>query len=198
MADRSLDGFVVGITADRRADEQAELLTRRGAAVVRGPVIRTLPLTPDEGLREVTAQLIADPPDYVIANTGIGMRGWFSSAESWGMEDALLGALARSQVLCRGPKAAGSVGAAGLPVWWRAPGEELREVVDHLVAEQDLAGARVALQLDGDHGGGEAVQRLEAAAPPSSVCRCTAGRCPRTTARRSGWWRRRSRARCRR
>ena len=42
-----LEGFVVGVTADRRADEQGDLLLRRGAHVLHGPVIHTLPLGPD-------------------------------------------------------------------------------------------------------------------------------------------------------
>ena len=45
MALASLEGFTVGITADRRWEEQAALLERRGARVVHGPAIRTLPLT---------------------------------------------------------------------------------------------------------------------------------------------------------
>jgi uroporphyrinogen-III synthase len=163
VSDRSLDGYVVGITADRRADEQAELLTRRGAAVLHGPVIRTLPLSSDAELRSVTTTLIDEPPDYFVANTGIGVRGWFSAADSWGLEERLLKTLAASQVLCRGPKAAGAVSAAGLPVWWRAPGEELQEVIDHLVAQGDLTGCRVAVQLDGGHRAGDAEERLAAA-----------------------------------
>ena len=62
-----LEGFVVGVTADRRADEQSDLLVRRGAHVLHGPVIRTLPLGPDDDLRDATAQVIECQPDYVIA-----------------------------------------------------------------------------------------------------------------------------------
>ena len=79
---RPLAGTTIGITADRRWQEQAELLTRRGATVVHGPSIRTLPLDPERGLRAVTDDLIARPPRYVIANTGIGIRAWFAAAES--------------------------------------------------------------------------------------------------------------------
>ena len=75
MEDHRLSGFTVGITADRRWEEQAELLRRRGACVLHGPSIRTLPLGPEMELREVSEQIILDPPDIVIANTGIGMRG---------------------------------------------------------------------------------------------------------------------------
>ena len=39
-----LAGYTIGVTADRRAEEQAQLLERRGARVLHGPTIRTLPL----------------------------------------------------------------------------------------------------------------------------------------------------------
>src|SRR6266700_1678564 len=116
-----LEGFVVGVTADRRADEQADLLVRRGARVLHGPVIRTLPLGPDDDLRDATAQVIECQPDYVIANTGIGIRGWVTAAAAWGWDEPLTAALGTARVLARGPKAAGALHALGVDVWWPAP-----------------------------------------------------------------------------
>src|SRR5688572_7912144 len=104
-----LDGFTIGVTADRRADEQADLFLRRGASVLRGPSIRTVPLGPDAALRAATEQIVADPPDYVVATTGIGVRGWLTMAETWGIEGDLVRALARTRLLARGPKAAGAL-----------------------------------------------------------------------------------------
>jgi uroporphyrinogen-III synthase len=144
-----LEGFVVGVTADRRADEQADLLVRRGARVLHGPVIRTLPLGPDDDLRDATAQVIEHQPDYIIANTGIGIRGWVTAAAAWGWDETLTAALGTARVLARGPKAAGALHALGVDVWWRAPRESLSEVVDRLLAEP-LAGRTVAFQLHGD------------------------------------------------
>jgi uroporphyrinogen-III synthase len=143
-----LEGFVVGVTADRRADEQADLLVRRGAHVLHGAVIHTLPLGPDDDLRDATAQVIEHQPDYVIANTGIGIRGWVTAAAAWGWDEALTAALGTARVLARGPKAAGALHALGCDVWWRAPRESLSEVVDRLLAEP-LAGRTVAFQLHG-------------------------------------------------
>ena len=143
-----LEGFVVGVTADRRADEQSDLLVRRGAHVLHGPVIRTLPLGPDDDLRDATAQVIECQPDYVIANTGIGIRGWVTAAAAWGWDEPLTAALGTARVLARGPKAAGALHALGVDVWWRAPRESLSEVVDHLLAEP-LAGRSIAFQLHG-------------------------------------------------
>ena len=61
VSDGPLDGFVVGITADRRASEQAELLRRRGADVLLGPAIATAYLASDDILRAATVAPIERP-----------------------------------------------------------------------------------------------------------------------------------------
>src|SRR5690349_3080454 len=88
-----LEGYTVGITADRRAAEQAELLRRRGARVLDGPTIATAYLGSDERLRRATEQVIAAPPDVLVITTGIGIRAWIAAAQSWGLDHALLVAL---------------------------------------------------------------------------------------------------------
>lgn len=143
-----LAGFSIGVTADRRAEEQIELLRRRGADVIHGPSIRTLPLDAEDELRVVTNDLIARPPDYVVANTGLGMRVWFAAAESWDLDDALFGALGQSRIVARGHKAASVVTGEELALWERAPDERLDSVGRILIGE-DLHGARVAVQLHG-------------------------------------------------
>lgn len=161
MLDRPLDGFVVGVTADRRWEEQAELLRNRGAEVVHGPVLRTLPLGPEAGLRAATEYLLASPPDVVVANTGIGVRGWLSAADSWGLGGELLEVLRAARIVARGPKAAGALVTVGCVVDWRSRSGRLSDVTEHLTTTS-LAGARVALQLDGG-GGDEAARALRAA-----------------------------------
>ncbi|MCX4389467.1 uroporphyrinogen-III synthase [Micromonospora peucetia] len=78
-----LAGFTIGVTADRRRDELAALLQRRGARVVVAPVLRIVPLADDTDLREATRACLDRPPDVLMANTGIGMRGWLEAAEGW-------------------------------------------------------------------------------------------------------------------
>ena len=92
MLARALDGFVVAVTADRRSDEQIELLIRHGACALHGPTIQTLPIVADGQLRVATESLLHHPPAIVIANTGIGMRSWLSAAESWGLGERLAAA----------------------------------------------------------------------------------------------------------
>lgn len=148
MLARPLDGFVVGVTADRRASEQAELLRRRGAEVVLGPSIETAYLANDDALWTATQKLIDVPPDFLAATTGIGIRAWFEAAQVWGLGDALLEALCGTRIVARGPKAAAAVQAVGLEVWRSAANEQMDQLLDHLMAEP-LAGARVAIQLYG-------------------------------------------------
>lgn len=141
-----LAGRTIGITADRRWEEQADLFRRRGADVLHGPTMRTVDLSRDEALRRATLELVQRPPDYLVVTTGMGMRMWLEAAAGWGQAEALKQALARTRVLARGAKSASAVRAAGLELWWRAPHETMDEVVERLSAEA-LARARVAIQL---------------------------------------------------
>lgn len=143
-----LEGFVVGMTADRRSEEQAELLARRGAKVVHGPSIRTIPLTDDERLASAIHRVLDAPPAVVVLLTGVGTRGWFAAAESLGLDDRLREALGGADVIARGPKASGAAVAAGLTVAWQAPSETSAEVRDRLAA-QGVEGVRIAVQRDG-------------------------------------------------
>lgn len=140
-----LEGWTIGVTADRRADEQAELLRRRGATVLHGPTMATAYLGDDEMLRAATAAVVADPPAYLVATTGIGVRAWFEAAQAWGMSQALVAALTATRVVARGPKAAAAVQAVGLTVWGRSPNERMDELLALALAE-DLSGRRVVVQ----------------------------------------------------
>ncbi|MDP9005450.1 MAG: uroporphyrinogen-III synthase, partial [Actinomycetota bacterium] len=62
----------MGITADRRWEEQAELLRRRGAQVIHGPTLVTVDLSHEETLRQVTFALVDEPPDLLLVTTGLG------------------------------------------------------------------------------------------------------------------------------
>jgi len=146
-AEAPLSGTVVAVTAERRAEEQADLLRRRGATVLLAPTVHTVDLTEDEALRAATDAIVADPPDWLVATTGFGMRLWFEAADAWGAGEALAGALTRARVVARGAKAQSACRQRGLDVVWRAPGESMAEVVAWLGAQAGIADARVALQL---------------------------------------------------
>lgn len=144
-----LTGYTVAVTAQRRSEELAALLERKGARTIVAPTLRIVSLPDDHALRAATIELVSDPPDVTVATTGIGFRGWLEAADGWGMGESLLAALSGGRLLCRGPKALGAVRAAGLREDWSAPSEVGTEVVQYLKTH-GVAGKRVAVQLHGD------------------------------------------------
>ena len=150
----ALSGFTVAVTADRRAEEQAQLIARRGGEVTFGPVIKTKPLADEAALEEATRQLLIDPPDVAVLSTALGVRGWFSAVEALGLADDLSQVLDAAEVIVRGPKASGAALTAGVDVDWQATSATYREVVEYMAARPtvDASGKaiRVAVQLDGD------------------------------------------------
>lgn len=117
----------------------------------------------DGRLRTATDELIATPPDVVLANTGIGMRAWLSAADSWGIGEELGEVLRGAEIVARGPKAAGSLVTIGCEVRWRGSSGRLSEVIEHLL-ERDLTGVRIACQRDGSDVDEAAIALAEAGA----------------------------------
>ncbi|ARQ70423.1 uroporphyrinogen-III synthase [Streptomyces marincola] len=146
---RPLDGFSVGVTAARRADELSALLRRRGAEVQHAAALRIVPLPDDDQLLDATRALIGRAPDIVVATTAIGFRGWIEAADGWGLGEELLRTLGTAEVLARGPKVRGAVRAAGLTEDWSPASESMAEVLQRML-EEGVAGRRVALQMHGE------------------------------------------------
>jgi len=144
-----LAGFVIGITAARRADELGALLVRKGASVRYGPAIRIVPLVDDTELHAATTRLLEEKVDAVVATTGIGFRGWIEAAEGWGLGDALLERLSHASMLARGPKATGAIRAAGLSESYSPVSESNAELLQHLLGS-GVDGLRIAVQLHGE------------------------------------------------
>lgn len=156
----SLSGYTIGVTADRRSDEQIRMLEGRGATILHGPTLDTQPLLPEAEISEATKLVIAEPPDFTILTTGIGVRGWFSTADALLLGEELRTAIAKSTVLARGPKSCGAAMTSGIDVAWSAPNSTVDEVIGELCL-RDMEGRRVAIQLDGDPDR-EIVARIEA------------------------------------
>jgi len=155
----TLDGFVIGVTADRRSEEQISLFEGRGASCIHGPTIRTHPLRPEAEIRDATKAFLAEPVDVVVLTTGIGVRGWLEAADSVLLGIELHQALSSALLVSRGPKAHGAAVTADLDVAWNAPNATSEEVLEYL-RMVGVAGKRVAVQLDGASGG-SMIERLE-------------------------------------
>ena len=144
------------------------MFERLGADVILGPTIATIRIPDPDLLRRRTTEISAEPPDFLIANTGLGMRTWMEAADGWGLAGDLREALERTSLVSRGPKATGALSSMGLKPVWRSPSEQLQEVVDHLRAE-GVSGRRVAFQLHGDDGSDVVAQLEDAGAAVVTV-----------------------------
>jgi uroporphyrinogen-III synthase len=155
-----LAGYTIGVTADRRADEQMKLLSGRGAECVHGPVIKTHPLGSEDELRLATQAVIDRRPATVVLTTGLGVRGWLEAADAIQLGDALRGVLGETELLARGPKATGALVTIGLDVAWTAPRARYDDIVG-LLSERGADGVLLAVQLDGA-GAEELCDRIDA------------------------------------
>ena len=144
-----LRGFRIGVTAARKAEEQVQLLERRGAEVEWAPALSVDPnRINDEALRAATSAVLAAPVDLFVATTGIGIRSWFAAAQEWGLLGELLAALGRAEILARGPKSVGALRRAGLRELWAPESECFEDVLAHLRG-RDLTGLRIVVQEHG-------------------------------------------------
>ena len=147
-ASTPLTGYRIAVTSARRSEELCALLSRNGAEVCSAAAINMIALPDDDELHARTEALIAEPPDILVAHTGIGFRGWLAAAEGWGLSTQLVAALSKARVLARGPKATGALRAAGLHEEWSPKSESSQELLEYLL-NAGVSGARIAVQLHG-------------------------------------------------
>jgi len=149
--DNALAGRVVAVPETRQLDVLAALLTKRGASVVRCPLV-SIKDTPDAG--PVVAwlrRMIAAPPHISIFYTGEGIERLLGFAQREGIGEAFVAALARTRKLCRGPKPKRVLRRLGLSSDIDAPLPTTEGVLQAL-EPCSLSGRRVAVQLYGDRG----------------------------------------------
>lgn len=142
----------VGVTGARKAPQLAAALERRGLLAVVGPLVTTdLPADP-AALVAATEEVVAAPPEWLAASTGVGMRLWFEVAGEHGLDGPLREALASARRVARGAKAAGALVAAGLAAE-HVTDEEVDAAVVAWLAERASPGQRVVAQLHGSDDG---------------------------------------------
>lgn len=143
-----LSGRCIGVTAERRADTLAKLLTRRGAEVIVGPTMETVRWADDTSLHAATEAVCEIPPDVVIVDTGAGVRAWIDGASEWGLRERLIDAFGNAAVFTRGAKGASAMRGAGVTVAAVSATERLGDLRAPL-QEVALEGRRVVVQASG-------------------------------------------------
>jgi len=145
----ALAGQTVAVPESRQLDILEDLLVRRGARVLRVPLVSILDAPDPLPVLRWLDDFIAAPADYLVVLTGEGLRRLRALAQRHGREEAFITSLQRTCTICRGPK----------------PGRALKEMelmpdllgkapttpgVIETLEELTLAGKRVAVQLYGE------------------------------------------------
>ena len=149
LINNKLGNLRIAVPESRQLDTMAQLLEKRGAQVLRIPLI-AIHDAPDEGpVLSWIEQFIDSPPDLFIILTGEGVRRLLALAERHALNAALVDALSQTSLLSRGPKPARALREIGIKNAVQANSPTTDGVIDSLTT-MDLKGRRVAVQLYGE------------------------------------------------
>lgn len=141
----ALAGRRIVVPETREIEVLAGMLERRGAAVMRCPLVRIRDVDDPAPVLAWIERFIATPPDHVILFTGEGVQRLHALAAVHGRAEAFVAALARVRKLARGPKPAGGLRRLGLKPDLAVEPPTTAGIIAALA--EDLAGRRVAVQL---------------------------------------------------
>lgn len=145
----AFDGRLIAVPETRQLDVLAELLERRGAEVLRCPLVAIKDAADAAPIEAWIERLIADPPALLIVYTGEGLKRLLGFAERAGMRERFVAALGVVRKLCRGPKPKRVLKTLGLESDIDAAAPTTAGIVTTLET-LELGGQRVAVQLYGD------------------------------------------------
>ncbi len=143
-----MNGARVGITAARRADEQAALVRSLGGVPHHGPSVDLDTPAPDALVRDALIAIGAAPLDIAVFVTGVGARHLLRAAERADLMAPVLAALRGARVIARGTKPRRVLRELDIPVDLTAHPAESRVIRDLLLAEP-IAGRRIFVQCAG-------------------------------------------------
>lgn len=147
--DSPLSGRRVAVAESRQLDVLAALFERRQAEVLRIPLVSIHDSPDQDSVQAWLRRFVDNPPHYLILLTGEGLRRLRRAATRGQLEDAFREALARVQIVCRGPKPGRALKEMGLEGGLRAAAPTTPGVIETLES-LPLTGLRVAVQLYGE------------------------------------------------
>ncbi|WP_425990546.1 uroporphyrinogen-III synthase [Afipia sp. DC4300-2b1] len=147
-----LEGYRILILETREEAQFSRLLQEQGADVLQCPMF-TIHDAPDPAPVEAWIRLFIDRPfDDLVLMTGEGLRRMMKVARRVGVDQDFIAAIAKSKRYARGPKPVRALREIGLEANMQTE-TPTSEGVAAMLAQQDLKGHRVGLQLypDKDH-----------------------------------------------
>lgn len=143
-----LEGIRIALTGPRRAEDLSKLVVKLGGIPLIRPAQGTVFLE-DAHVEEEIRRLLKQNVDWFIFTTGMGIEALVKIANGMELLDAFMSKLKRAKLAARGYKAIGALRKLGLETTARDDDGTTAGLV-RVLAEHDLRGCRVALQLHGD------------------------------------------------
>jgi uroporphyrinogen-III synthase len=147
--DDPLTGRLIALPETRQLDVLAAMLEKRGAGVLRCPLVSILDVEDAEPVNRWLRGCIESPFDDFIILTGEGIRRLRGFASRLGVEAQWIESLRGTRKLARGPKPGRALQEIGLKPELQAV-EPTTEGVIATLDGLDLRGHRVAVQLYGE------------------------------------------------
>lgn len=150
MSELSLSGRTVAVPETRELDVFAAMLERRGASVVRCPLVAIVDAADPQPILAWVRAFIGGACDDLILLTGEGLRRLLACIDTHepGLRDDFIAALGRVRRITRGPKPAKALRELGLKPDIAAEQPTTLGVIDAL-RSLDLRGRRVTVQRYG-------------------------------------------------
>jgi uroporphyrinogen-III synthase len=161
---RTLEGRTIAIPETREIDIFAAMLERRGATVLRCPMVAILDAPDPQPILQWCGAFAQGSCDDLILLTGEGLRRLLSCIDHHepALRTAFVEALARARKITRGPKPARALRDLGLKTDIAAETPTTEGVIASLSA-QTLSGRRVGVQLYGTDPNTRLIDFLKAA-----------------------------------
>ena len=150
----------VALPETRQLDVLAQLLERRGASVLRCPLVAILDSPHQAAVEAWLRRLVDSPPDLLVFYTGEGIYRLSAAAERAGLRAAFVATLGATAILTRGPKPVRALRTLGVEPRYTA----VQPTTDGIIATLDtlaLEGQRVAVQYYGADANPALAQYLE-------------------------------------
>jgi uroporphyrinogen-III synthase len=143
----ALEGRTIAVPETRQLDVLAGLLERRGATVLRCPLVGIHDAPDQQPIVAWLERRIAGPPgDLIVFYTGEGIERLFAAARRAGIDSDFLAALRKTRKLTRGPKPKRALRKLDLEPELEAAEPTTAGLIDTL-KRIELPNRRVAVQL---------------------------------------------------
>lgn len=163
MQEPTLSGRTIAVPETRELDVFSAMLERRGATVLRCPLVAILDAPDPQPILQWIEKFNAGSFDDLILLTGEGLRRLLSCIDKQApsLRDGFIVELARVRKITRGPKPAKALRELGLKPDVAAEVPTTAGVIDAL-RSMDLTGRRIAVQLYGSEPNVPLIEFLQA------------------------------------